>query len=259
MTDLTLFDSDNLTKMYKATDTLAKSSLVPYALRGKPADIFAILVMGQEIGVPPMQSLNSISVIQGKPTMGAQLLLALCRSKVKDFSLSIEVLSTGQDASIKAIGKRGEDSFTTTWDMNRAAMMGLIGKDNYKKQPETMLKWRAVSEVCRTLCPDAIAGFYAKEELIDFDGKEIEIEPEPNDVDLYHEKLKKENPTHYELGHPDFVIQNAKFRGKQLKNIDDKDLTDYYDTLEARSKKQKLKDWEAEVMHSIALYMEGVE
>ena len=259
MNDLTLFDSDNLSKMYKATETLSKSSLVPYSLRGKSADIFAILVMGQEIGVPPMQALNSISVIQGKPTMGAQLLLALCRSKVKEFSLSIEVLATGKDSSVRAHGKRGEDSFVTTWDMDRAARMGLIGKDNYKKQPETMLKWRAVSEVCRTLCPDAIAGFYAKEELIDFDGKEIEIEPEPNDVDVYHQKLKEENPTHYEIGHPDFMVQNAKFRGKQLKDIDDEELVSYYDTLEARSKKQKLKDWEAELMQSIALYMESIE
>jgi hypothetical protein len=249
MTDLAI-QHNNLKELAM---TLSKSTMIPAPFRAKPIDAFVVILQGQELGLSPMQSLNSIVVIQGKPTLSAQLMLALCRSKIKDFSLSIK-----QDAeSATAVGKRGEDTFESTWTKDKAAAMGLISKDNYKKQLVTMLRWRAVSEVCRILCPDVLMGIYATEEFLDLEEKVIKIEAEPNDVDLYHVKRREENPELYEIGAPTYEIANGKFRGQQLQNIVTCDLVDYYDTLETRIRENKGKQWEVELAESIGKFLES--
>jgi hypothetical protein len=57
------------------------------------------------------------------------------------------------------------------------------------------------------------------------------------------------------IGSPEYRIQNAKYRGKQLKNISEEELTAYYDVLESRIKKGSAKDWEHEVFSSIGEYL----
>ena len=55
-----------------------------------------------------------------------------------------------------------------TRDMAWAKKMGLDGKDNYKKQPLTMLQWRAISGVARLACPEALYGVaYTADEIRD--------------------------------------------------------------------------------------------
>ena len=46
--------------------------------------------------------------------------------------------------------------------------MGLSSKDNYKKQPATMLGWRAVTACARQACPEALYGVtYTADEMFD--------------------------------------------------------------------------------------------
>jgi hypothetical protein len=58
--------------------------------------------------------------------------------------------------------------------MADASAMGLVGKDNWKKQPVVMLKWRAISACCRVVFPDVIQGMYMTEEL----NPDVTISPE---------------------------------------------------------------------------------
>lgn len=60
-------------------------------------------------------------------------------------------------------------------------------------------------------------------------------------------------------GSPDYRIQNAKLRGKQLKDIDPEELADYLDLLEKRHAKNIAKSWELEVKTSIREYLENLE
>jgi hypothetical protein len=61
------------------------------------------------------------------------------------------------------------------WTIDRAQKLGLTGKDNWKKQPESMLIARATSEVCRRIAADALLGLpYSVEEIADT----VETEPQ---------------------------------------------------------------------------------
>ena len=77
-----LVNIDNKSSMDLANQ-LAKSELVPVAYRGKPENILVAMQWGREIGLTPMRSLNSLAVINGKPAVYGDELLALVKSHPK--------------------------------------------------------------------------------------------------------------------------------------------------------------------------------
>jgi hypothetical protein len=155
--------------MQRMANAFAKSALIPQHLHNKFNDVLVILQTAKELNIPPMQAINGINVIQGKPSISPELQLALIRSKIPDAFVKIEVdeAKVSVKCTMAPSKERIDESFTSTWDMNRAKAMGLENKDNYRKQPITMLKWRAVGECARTVFPHVTRGLYNTEEAVD--------------------------------------------------------------------------------------------
>lgn len=152
---------------HKVASALAKTSFIPKAYQGKPAEVTACILAGQELGLDPMTSLRSIVVIQGTPAVTAVALRALVQAQGHEVWLeeSTNVLAV-------ACGKRkgSEQIHRSIWSIDRAKQLGLTGKDNWQKQPTAMLVARATSEVARLVAADAILGLaYSIEELSDQD------------------------------------------------------------------------------------------
>jgi len=59
---------------------LSKSAMVPKAYQGKPEDIMVAVQWGYEIGLAPMQALQNISVINGKPSVYGDAAMALVQA-----------------------------------------------------------------------------------------------------------------------------------------------------------------------------------
>jgi hypothetical protein len=143
--------------------SLAQTSFVPASLRGKPADITAAILAGQELGLKPMATLRSIDVIQGTPALRAHAM----RGLVQSHGHSVQVVES-TDARCVMRGRRaGEDAWQeVTWDIPRAQRLGLTGKNQWKTQPKTMLVARATGEICRLIASDVLHAMpYAAEEL----------------------------------------------------------------------------------------------
>lgn len=153
----------NMDEVLKSADFLAKSALIPQGLRGKPADVAVIVMQGMELGIGPMQALQNIACVNGKPTSEGKLLLALIQSRCPEAKIEIETSPT--KATVKMT--RGQNSYTAVWDIERARKLGLMDKPNYKSQPETMLKWRAVADAARTLFSDVVLGLLTNDEAED--------------------------------------------------------------------------------------------
>lgn len=133
------------------------------AYRGKPDEVTAVILAGHELGIQPMTSLKSIDVIQGQPALRAHAMRGLLQSKGHE----IELLEA-TPAYCKMRGRRkGADQWQEVeWDLDRARQLGLLNKDQWKKQPKTMLINRATGEICRLVASDALHGMpYAAEEL----------------------------------------------------------------------------------------------
>ena len=140
--------------------------------RRTAANITAAILTGAELGLTPMASLRSIVVIQGTPAMTAMALRGLVQAKGHE----IWVESSSDSRAVVCGRRAGADQVEkAVWTIDRARQLGLTGKDNWKKQPESMLIARATSEVARRIAADALLGLpYSVEEIADT----VETEPQ---------------------------------------------------------------------------------
>jgi len=154
---------------WKTAQKIANTPFVPSAFRGKPEAVFAAILYGEELGIGPMQSLNSIHVIEGKPGMSPELM----RGLVARAGHRIDV----KEASAERVtlwGKRAdnESEATVSWTMEDARLAGLAGRGAWKTYPRAMLLARATSELCRMIFADVVAGLsYTQEELASISGQ----------------------------------------------------------------------------------------
>lgn len=133
------------------------------AYRGKPDEITAAILTGQELGLQPMTSLKSIDVIQGQPALRAHAMRAILQGQGHEIEL---MESDDKFCRMRGRRKGAEAWQEVVWDILRAGQLGLLGKDQWKKQPKTMLIARATGEICRLVASDALHGMpYAAEEL----------------------------------------------------------------------------------------------
>lgn len=174
LTHTTLGEQMDFAKAVVIRPEGAARSLLPESYRDNPANVLLAVGLGQSMGLSPAESLYRIDVIQGKPCASAELIAANVRKAGHKLRVSIDE----QAGSVTATIVRADDPdypFTLTRDMSWAQRMGLHTKDNYKKQPLTMLQWRAISGVARLACPEALYGVqYTPDEMYDLPARPSE-------------------------------------------------------------------------------------
>lgn len=151
---------------------LLKSKFLPAAFT-TPEQVIAVMLKGQELNIPPMEALSSINVIQGKPTVSPQLMLALVRRTGELENFQIE---KGASFVTVITKRRGQSPVSSTFGQTEANALNLSGKDNYKKQAHVMYQWRAIAANLRLTFPDVICGMYTPEEM----GAEVIVDDEQN-------------------------------------------------------------------------------
>jgi len=152
----------NIKPMLEFATHLVKSGFLPTAVNTAEKAL-AIILTGNELGIPPMQALRQIHVIQGKPTMSVELMLGFAYSRIPGFIC--EVLESNNTHCVVKMSRPNHTPYTHTFTMEDARNLGLTGKDNWKKQPAVMLRWRCISAALKVVAPDAISGLYTPEEL----------------------------------------------------------------------------------------------
>lgn len=141
---------------------LLKTGFLPSHLR-TAEQVVAVVLIGRELQVPMMQAVRKIFVIQGTPALASELMLALAERTGQVEDIRIEDDGTCCTVTIKRRGRKS--AVTTPFSMKDAEAMDLSNKDNWKKQPAVMRRWRAISANLRLTFPDAIGGMYSVEEI----------------------------------------------------------------------------------------------
>jgi hypothetical protein len=169
--DDSLFSKELAPHYMKLAAQLASSELVPKSFRGKPQDLFICWAMGYQVGLTPEQSMQCISVINGKPAMWGDDMLALCMSH-KDFDDIIEepMLKDNMIIGYKCIVKRKDRADKINiFTLDMAKKAGLLAKGGvWIQYPERMLKLRARGFCLRDAFPDALKGIKPREEVEDY-------------------------------------------------------------------------------------------
>lgn len=160
----TLAELDTM-RQYAAV--LIDSGFLPQSIK-KPEQAIAIMVAGRSLQLDYWVALNNINVINGKTAVSPQLMNAMIyRSGLVE---DIQITSDDKQC-IVTMKRKGKSAFTESFTIQDAAALGLTGKDNYKKQPKVMLRWRAFAACARIAFPDIILGLYTPEEM----GAEVEV------------------------------------------------------------------------------------
>lgn len=141
---------------------LLPTGFLPSAIK-TPGQALAIMLTGRELGIPAMQSLRMISIIQGKPTISPELMLALAYQRIPEFSHKVKE-TTPEKCTIE-FKRKGSEPYVHSFTAEDAKKMALWGKDNWVKQPATMLRWRCVSAGLRIFAPDLTIGVYVEGEI----------------------------------------------------------------------------------------------
>jgi hypothetical protein len=163
--------TSHITEVMDYARAVSSASMLPDNYRGKPADIMLAVGLGQSMGLSPAESLYRIAVIKGKPTASAELIAA----NVRKAGHKLRVQTDEAGMRVKASIFRADDpefEHAVIRDLAWAQQMGLDRNDNYKKQPLTMLQWRAITAVARLACPEALYG-------VSYTPDELEADPRP--------------------------------------------------------------------------------
>lgn len=124
------------------------------------------LQMGSEVGLKPIQSLNRIHVIEGKPSMAAEAMSGLVKASGK---YRIVEERCDEDVAIAAIYEKVGDGWELcgrgSFSIKNAQKAGLATRHNWKAYTEDMLWARAVSRACRKHASDVVLGLYAVEDF----------------------------------------------------------------------------------------------
>lgn len=145
---------------------LARSSLLPSALRGKPADLAVIMVTGQELGLSPMQALRGLHVVEGRPVLAAELIVGLV--KRHPACRYFRLVKSDDQVAIYETQREGEPEPTRlSWTIQQAQKAGLGGRHNWKAHPAAMLRARCSAALARAVYPDVAMGIYDPDEAQD--------------------------------------------------------------------------------------------
>jgi hypothetical protein len=110
-----------------------------------------------------MQAIRSIHVIDGKPTLSAELMAGLVHQRIPGALL--RVVESTNDRCVVHAGRPGQEATPFTFTLADAKRAGIDGKQNWRTYPRAMLRSRCVSEACRAVFPDAIMGCYTPDEM----------------------------------------------------------------------------------------------
>lgn len=181
---------------------ISHTDLVPKAYKGQADTIMIAAMMGKEIGLPFFQSLQSIAVVNGIPSIYGDSALALVRTSklLESIDEWWEVDGQRQEASFPITslaeeGKEivafcktkrvGEEPHTTWFSVSDAKRAGLWGKSGpWAGVPQRMLMWRARGWNLRDGFGDVLRGIAFYEEAQDIESHEpVNITPAPAEVE----------------------------------------------------------------------------
>jgi hypothetical protein len=145
-------------------EVLAKSKLLPDALKGQSADVVVQILAGQELGLAPMASIRGVHIVQGKPLLAADTMVALVLgSGLCEYFSCVAETDTSVTYETKRRGSPHPQRMT--WSDEDTKIAGLNTKDNWRLHKKQMRRARAKAILARDVFPDVLAGCYDPDEI----------------------------------------------------------------------------------------------
>ena len=163
-------EASNFEQALKMSEILAKSDMVPKNFKDKPGDVLVAIAMGHELGLKPLQALQNIAAINGRPTLWGDAMLAVVQAH-PDYEYHKEWSDEGNYYCI--VKRVGVDEVQGHFSIDKAKKANLLGKQGpWTQYPERMLQMRARGFALRDSFADALKGIQMREEVQDYQNEE---------------------------------------------------------------------------------------
>jgi hypothetical protein len=165
------FAPATLTEAVTFSEMLSNSNMVPKAYQGKPQDILVCIQWGMEMGLAPMQSLQNIAVINGKPSVYGDAMMALVQASpvCEDVEEYFENEGTPNPVAVCVAKRKGRKPVTAKFSVEDAKRAGLWAKQGpWSAYPKRMMQMRARGFALRDAFPDVLKGLITVEEAQDY-------------------------------------------------------------------------------------------
>ncbi len=177
-------------------DIMAKASLIPQHLQGKPGDCLLIVMQAQRWGMDAASVAQSTSVVHGKLCYEGKLVAAaLYAMGAIEGRLEYEFSGTGDGRTVVVSGRPRGANKVQTVEGNVGNWK--TGNEQWKKQPDDMLTYRGTRQWARRYAPEALLGVYTPDELEDAPSETrvtaTVIEHQPAELPLYSDNDFKTN------------------------------------------------------------------
>lgn len=158
----------SLEEAFRVSQAIAASGMAPKGM-DRPEQVMVAIMAGAELGLPPFQSLQSFAVVNGRPTLWGDGLMAVARAQ----GIQARETLDGEGESMVATcsvtrpdtGEIIERSFSVA-DAKKASLWGKAGP--WQQYPRRMLQMRARAWALRDGCADMLRGFQVREEVEDY-------------------------------------------------------------------------------------------
>ena len=247
----TILRPQSFADLVQFANMASKSAMIPRDYQGKPENIMLAIQMGSELGLAPMQSLQNIACVNGRPAVWGDAVVGLCRQSpvCKDIVEAVTGEGDKQVATTCTATRVGAEPVVRSFSVEDAKKAGLWGKSGpWQQYPKRMLQMRARGFAVRDAFPDVLRGLITAEEAADipvrdtFRGTTLDAEPTPVDRKLPTAPVRETSGERADSGAPK--------RQTSAEWLDEIDIelsaaatAEEVDEIEARPKVQKMLDW----------------
>lgn len=194
------FAPKDFDQLIRFAEVVCKTNLCPQAYRGKAHEAIAAIMHGAELGLMPMQALNSVAVVNGQTTVYGATALALVKNqwlwdeskhqeylRIHDEEVKIGDLGPAETwpaelTAVCVMGRRDGAPQEGSFSVGQAKDAGLWSRQSkggqsmpWSAYPGDMLMWKARARAIRSVFPGALRGLQVMQ---DMQGETIDITPQ---------------------------------------------------------------------------------
>ena len=247
----------NLTEAVEFAKFIATSGHIPKQFQGKPNDILVAIQWGYEIGLAPMQALQNIAVINGRPSLWGDSLIAVCKHHPEWRGIE-ETYIEEEDKAVCIVKRNvhGETEVTRAEfsykDAQKARLANKPGP--WQDYPRRMMQLRARGFALRDAFPDAIKGLITTEEAQDYPDENKPLkkvtgsDKDTNVIDDIKKKLDKPDGSEIAIKYTMHFIGDHK---PIIYAVASDFILKFTDTLLAIDKLEKTQAQKVSLMHDL--------
>jgi hypothetical protein len=165
------FAPQTMTEAIDFSNMLSKSTMVPKAYQNKPEDVLVAVQWGYELGLAPLQALQNIATINGKPSVYGDAAMALVQNSpvCEDVKEYFEGEGTSNPIAVCVAKRKNRTEVISKYSVEDAKRASLWNKQGpWTQYPKRMLQMRARGFALRDAFPDVLKGLITVEEAQDY-------------------------------------------------------------------------------------------